>query len=98
MIGTRRIVLVIAWSPRIFQNGVLLRRNSTSGLESGMLQRPTFRTRVAGRTRDDDSSGTYDLRSRLRKSKMLCFAGFTPVANVDQATGESAGNVVRSRR
>ena len=29
---------------------------------------------------------------------MLCFAGFTPVANVDQATGDRAGNVVRSLR
>ena len=28
---------------------------------------------------------------------MLCLAGLTPVAKVDQATGESAGNVVRSR-
>ena len=46
---------------------------------------------MAGRTRDDDSSGAYDLRSRLRKSKMLCFAGFTPVANVDQATEKAPG-------
>src|SRR5579871_3459175 len=29
---------------------------------------------------------------------MLCRAGLTPVANVDQATGERAGKVVRSRR
>jgi hypothetical protein len=29
---------------------------------------------------------------------MLCLAGFTPVANVDHAPGESAGYVVRSRR
>src|SRR5580698_6992132 len=35
---------------------------------------------------------------RFKKSKMLCLAGFTPVAKVDHATGESAGNVVRSRR
>ena len=28
---------------------------------------------------------------------MLCFAGLTPVANVDHATGDSAGNVVRKR-
>src|SRR3954469_19799981 len=34
---------------------------------------------------------------RLRKSKMLCFAGLTPVANVDHATGERAGKVVRKR-
>src|ERR1043166_2731204 len=34
---------------------------------------------------------------RFRKSKMLCLAGFTPVAKVDHATGESAGKVVRSR-
>ena len=27
---------------------------------------------------------------------MLCLPGFTPVMNVDQATGEIAGNVVRS--
>ena len=29
---------------------------------------------------------------------MLCLAGFTPVANVDHATGERAGYVVRRRR
>src|SRR5215470_10358100 len=34
---------------------------------------------------------------RFRKSKMLCLAGFTPVAKVDQATGERAGKVVRRR-
>ena len=27
---------------------------------------------------------------------MLCLAGLTPVAKVDQATGERAGKVVRS--
>ena len=50
-----------------------------------------------GWTFEEDSSGRYDLRSRLRKSKILCRAGFTPVAKVDHATGESAGNVVRRR-
>jgi UDP-N-acetylglucosamine acyltransferase len=44
----------------------------------------------------DESSGTYDRASRLRKSKILCRAGLTPVANVDHATGDSAGKVVRS--
>ena len=39
----------------------------------------------------------YEFRLRFRKSNMLWRAGFTPVAKVDQATGESAGNVVRSR-
>src|SRR5260370_1072554 len=29
---------------------------------------------------------------------MLCFAGFTPVAKVDHATGDRAGNVVRNLR
>jgi hypothetical protein len=29
---------------------------------------------------------------------MLCLPGFTPVMNVDQATGEIAGNVVRRLR
>ena len=32
--------------------------------------------------------------SRRRKSKMPCAPGFTPVANVDQATGASAGGCV----
>ena len=41
MIGTRRIVLAIAWSPRIFQNGVLLRRNSTRASKGECSSCPT---------------------------------------------------------
>ena len=98
MIGTRRIVLPIPYSPKIFQNVVLLRPDSTEGFDSGMVHRPIRTVRLAGRTREDDSSGMYDFKSRFRKSKMLCFAGLTPVAKVDHATGESAGKVVLSLR
>ena len=45
----------------------------------------------------DESCGMQVRKSRSRKSKMLCLAGLTPVAKVDQATGESAGKVVRRR-
>src|SRR4051812_46678701 len=88
VIGTRRIVLRMPCSPRIFQNALLLRRNSRTGRDSGTRQRPIRRTRSGFPTRAEESSGRYDFKLRSRKSKMLCFAGLTPVANVDQATGE----------
>ena len=47
--------------------------------------------------RVEDSFGRYVRRSRSRKSKMLWRAGFVPVLNDDQATGDTDGNVVRSR-
>src|SRR5438270_13298262 len=94
--GTRRMVQPMEWRPRIFQKGSLLRRISTDGRESGIRQRPRRSMRWGGRTLEEDSSGTYVFKSRFRKSKMLCLAGLTPVAKVDQATGESAGKVVRS--
>ena len=97
VMGTRRTVLPMECSPRIFQKVWLLRSMSTVGRQSGMRRRPIRRARRAGRTRQEESSGTYDLRLRLRKSKILCLAGLTPVAKVDHATGDSAGNVVRSR-
>src|SRR5579872_6096781 len=93
VMGTRRMVQPMECRPRIFQNGSLFRRISMDGRERGMRQRPTRRTRLGGLTLEEDNSGTYDLRSRLRKSKILCLAGLTPVANVDHATGESAGKV-----
>src|SRR6476659_414421 len=84
--------------PRIFQKGTLLRFICMEGRDNGIRNLPSFQIRCGGRTLDEESSGTYDRRSRLRKSKILCLAGFTPVAKVDHATGERAGNVVRRRR
>ena len=55
--GTRRIVLPIARSLRIFQNERLLRRISTVGRARGIRQRPRRTERAAGRTFEDDSSG-----------------------------------------
>src|SRR5580704_6001236 len=94
--GTRRIVLPTPCRSRIFQNGSLLRRISTDGRSSGISNLPIRNTRRAGRTFAEESSGAYVRKSRFKKSKILCFAGFTPVANVDQATGDSAGHVVLS--
>src|SRR4051794_5611224 len=96
VMGTRRMVEAMCRSPRICQNVRLLRRISTKGLLSGILYLPILSSRLGLWTRVDDSSGTYVFKLRLRKSNILCRAGFTPVANVDQATGESGGKVVRS--
>ena len=96
VIGTRMMVEPICCSPRSFQKGWLLRRISTLTRVSGMRRRPSLRTRLGLCTRAEANSGTYVLVFRFKKSKMLCLAGFTPVANVDHATGDSEGNVVRS--
>src|SRR5580704_11915994 len=96
VIGTRRMVQPIPCLPRIFQKGWLFLRNSSTGRDSGMRKRPQCKTRVGWLTRAPESCGRYDFRLRSRKSKMLCFAGLTPVAKVDQATGERAGKVVRN--
>src|SRR5262249_43237402 len=96
VIGTRRMVLSIFWSPSSFQNGSLLRFISTELPDNGRRSLPSSNTRRGPCTLADESSGTYDFMFRFRKSKILCFAGLTPVAKVDQATGESEGNVVRS--
>ena len=96
-IGMRSTVEGMPFSPKMAQNGRLLRRNSRLGRDNGIRSFPIFKTRDAGPTRADESCGRYDLRSRSRKSKILCFAGLTPVANVDHATGDNEGNVVRSR-
>ena len=96
--GTRMMVLPMERSPRIFQNGLALAaqfddrpRERECGIgrceERGARARPST-TRVPGRK---------ICRLRFRKSKILCLAGLTPVANVDQATGESDGKVVRRR-
>ena len=98
VIGTRKMVLPIACSPSSFQNGWLLRRISTLGFDSGMVQRPMRSHRRGGHTREEDNSGTYDFRSRFRKSKMLCRAGCVPVLNEDHATGDTDGKVVFRRR
>ena len=58
VIGTRRIVLATECSPRIFQNDSLLRRISTAGREKGKRRRPSRNIRRAGRTLEEDSSGT----------------------------------------
>src|SRR5258705_10113389 len=81
----------------MLKNVRLLRRISTNGFDSGMRYLPMLSIRFGLGTRVDDSSGVYEFRFRLRKSNMLCRAGLTPVANVDQATGDNGGNVVRSR-
>src|SRR5579863_9383298 len=96
VMGTRRMVEPIPWFPRIVQKGWLFRRNSMGGRDSGMRKRPRRSTRSGWPTRAEESRGWYDFRLRSRKSKMLWRAGLTPVANVDQATGERAGKVVRS--
>ena len=56
-----------------------------------------FSMRFGFLTRVEDNSGVYEFKFLFRKSNMLCRAGLTPVANVDQATGDSGGKVVRSR-
>src|ERR1035437_4017512 len=96
--GTRRMVLSTPERSRIFQNGSLLRRISTDGRSRGISNFPIRRTRCAERTLAEESAGAYVRRSRLRKSKILCLAGFTPVAKVDQATGDSGGQGGRRRR
>ncbi len=90
------MVLLMAFRPRIFQNGSLLRLISTVARLIGIDHLPTRRYRAGGRTRADESSGAYVRKLRFKKSKMLCLAGFTPVAKVDHATGDSGGKVVRS--
>src|SRR5580700_2463768 len=97
VMGTRSTVDVTWCSPRIFQKVRLLRRISTEGRLSGMRYLPRLSTRRGSFTRVEDNSGMYEWKLRLRKSNMLCRAGFTPVAKVDQATGDSAGKVVRNR-
>src|SRR5215471_1701780 len=94
VIGTRRMVDAIWCSPKICQKVRLLRRISTIGRLNGIRYLPMLITRSASRTRVEESSGMYERKFRLRKSNMLCRAGFTPVAKVDHATGESAGKVV----
>src|SRR5688572_29478406 len=96
VIGTRMIVDPMPRSPRSFQKGWLFLRFSTYGLDNGMRRLPILSTRRGGCTFAEANSGTYVLRLRFRKSKMLWRAGFTPAAKVDQATGDSAGKVVRS--
>jgi len=58
VMGTRRMVLRILRSPRIFQNVRLFRRNSIVGSLNGIRRRPSFQTRRTGRTFEDESSGT----------------------------------------
>ena len=82
VIGTRSTVLNTPCSPRMFQNGTLLR-------SSFMTARPFESRRIA----DDESSGRYDCRFRFRKSKMLCLPGFVPVMNDDHAAGEIGGQL-----
>ena len=95
--GTRRMVEAICRCPRICQKVLLLRRISTIGRPNGMRYLPSLRIFAGSLTREEDRSGMYEFRLRFRKSNMACRAGLTPVANVDQATGESAGKVVRRR-
>ena len=47
--------------------------------------------RAGGRMSVEESIGRWVRRSRSRKSKMLCLAASTPVANDDQATGDIGG-------
>ena len=58
---------------------------------------PSLRIFRGSLTREEERYGMYELRLRFRKSNMAWRAGLTPVANVDHATGESAGKVVRRR-
>jgi hypothetical protein len=58
---------------------------------------PSLRIFAGSLTREEERCGMYELRLRFRKSNIACRAGLTPVANVDHATGESAGKVVRRR-
>ena len=58
---------------------------------------PSFRIFAGSLTREEERYGMYELRLRFRKSNIAWRAGLTPVANVDHATGESAGKVVRRR-
>ena len=97
VIGTRRIVLTMPWSPRVFQNGWLRRPASISGFPRGMRNGPSGNVRFGGSTRAEASSGRCDLRFGTRKSKTRCFPGLQPVWNEVQATGDSASSVVRSR-
>ena len=57
VMGTRRMVLGMELSPRIFQKDSLLRRISIMGGESGMRRRPRRRMRCAGFTFEGASSG-----------------------------------------
>ena len=97
VIGTRRMVEAICRWPRICQKVRLLRRISTMGRPKGMRYRPSLRILEGSVTREEERYGMYELKLRFRKSNMAWRAGLTPVANVDQATGESAGKVVRRR-
>jgi hypothetical protein len=55
--GTRTIALKMPFSPRTFQNGLLLRRPVMSGFESGMRYGPIFSLRPLSRTCTDDCVG-----------------------------------------
>ena len=98
VIGTRRIVPGMPWSPSVFQNGWLRRPPVMRGLPRGSRNGPSRSVRGAGATRAEQSSGRSDRRFGVRKSKMRCLPGLQPVWNDAQATGDSAGSVVRSRR
>ena len=55
--GTLRTVQAMPFSPRIFQNGTLLRRPRTSGLDRGMRYLPRLRVRFGLPMRAEDRSG-----------------------------------------
>ena len=91
--GTVRTTLLRPSSDACFQNDVPPRVEVTSGRLTG--RKPHLRT---GGTTFDAHARIRQVRLEvaLRKSKMLCLPGFTPVAKLAQATGDSEGCVVSS--
>jgi len=94
--GIRRIVLKMPFWPRIFQKGMLFLRPLITGFDRGILYFPRDRNFFGLLIWAEERSGRYVLGFRLKKSNILCFAGWHPVINDDHATGEMAGIVVPS--
>ena len=57
VMGTRRMVEPMPWSPRIFQKGRLRWRSSRLGEERGIRKRPRLRMRRGLPTRAEESLG-----------------------------------------
>ena len=94
--GTRIMWLKMPCSPRTVQKDLLFLRNCTTALRLLSTRSPRRRGDRLSSNLAEDSSGRQVSGLGRIKSKIRCRAGPTPVAKVDQATGEIAGRVVSS--
>ena len=92
--GTLRMFEKIPFSPKTFQKGLDFRNNLNSGLPKGIFHFQKVKIFFGGLIEHDERFGKWVRLSRVRKSKIACAPGLTPVWKVDHATGDMEGQVV----